>query len=138
MNIERLKKTIELYEGRSAKPYKDTQGKITIGIGRNLDDVGLSSEEIEFLFENDLVRAIGAAKILIPNFDELDSVRQEILINMAFNLGQGGLAKFRRMIEAIKKKDFENAANEMLDSQWSKQVGIRALDLAKAMKSGKF
>lgn len=138
MNIERLKLLLLKHEGLRLKPYKDSVGKLTIGVGRNLEDIGISETEAIFLLENDIRRAYGGIKTIISAFILLNDVRQEVLINMCFNLGVNRLKQFKRMIAAIKVFNFETASIEMLDSLWAKQVGKRAKELAEAMKMGKW
>jgi lysozyme len=123
-------------EGVKQFPYRDTVGKLTVGCGRNLDDVGLSDDEINYLLNNDLFRAEKTARALFAGFDRLSDARKAVLVNMAFNLGQTRLAGFQRLREAVKELDWEQAAAEMLDSRWAKQVGQRAIRLANQMRQG--
>jgi lysozyme len=123
-------------EGIRAKPYKDSVGKLTIGIGRNLDDVGLSPYEINILLESDLIRAEDAAMKCFDNFASLSDARKAVLMNMAFNLGQPRLSEFKKLKSAVEANDWDWAAKEMLSSKWSEQVGMRAQRLAKAMREG--
>ena len=146
-------------EGLRLQVYKDTLGIDTIGIGRNLEDRGITKEELDDLdiptighvyeygiteadavylatndvqiVEEELVRAH-------PCVDRLDSVRQLILIDMAFNMGVPRLCKFKKMWAAIECGDYPTAAKEMLDSRWAKQVKGRATKLANAMHNGEF
>lgn len=127
---------LKLDEGVKRFPYRDTVGKLSIGVGRNLDDVGLAEDEINFLLNNDIYRAEITARTLCAGFDRLSDARKAVLINMAFNLGQTRLAGFRRFLEAVKELDWEQAAKEMLDSRWSQQVGQRAVRLANQMRTG--
>uniref|UniRef100_A0A7V2F643 Lysozyme n=1 Tax=Rhodothermus marinus TaxID=29549 RepID=A0A7V2F643_RHOMR len=135
---ERLRRMLIVHEGLRLKPYRDAVGKLTIGYGRNLEDVGISLEEAELMLEHDLDRAIQAAKEVVPGFDVLDEVRQAVLVNMAFNIGRAGLASFKRMRAALALGDFERAASEMLDSLWARQVGRRAQELAEMMRTGQW
>ena len=146
-------------EGLRLQVYKDTLGIDTIGIGRNLEDRGISKEELDWMdipsidhvyewgiteadavylatndvqiVEEELVRAH-------PCVDRLDSVRQLILIDMAFNMGVHRLCKFKKMWAAVECEDYPTAAKEMLDSRWAKQVKGRATKLANAMHNGEF
>jgi lysozyme len=127
---------LRIDEGTRTKPYKDSVGKLTIGVGRNLDDVGLSMDEVSYLLENDIIRAEKDAATLFPNFDTLSENRRAVLINMAFNLGAGKLAGFKKFRAAVEALDFETAAAEMTHSSWSLQVGVRAGRLAKQMEEG--
>jgi len=119
-----VKTLIEQHEGRRRKPYKCTAGKTSIGIGRNLDDVGLSDDEIDYLFANDLRRAQDAAS-KYPWFAELSEVRQAAIIDMIFNLGPSRFAGFRNFIQAMSQKQYSWAAAELKDSRWFSQVGRR-------------
>lgn len=136
--LARLKSDLIEDEGKRQYPYKCTAGKITIGVGRNLEDKGLRADEIDYLFNNDLEEYANRTKIVIPFFDQLNEVRQNVLINMAFNLGIHGLLTFQKALGAMLKEDFERAAEEMLNSKWATQVGARAERLAREMKTGQW
>lgn len=123
------------HEGVRLKPYCDSVGKLTIGIGRNLDDVGLTEEEAEYLAENDLGRLRVQFDQAIPWWRTLDHPRQLVLLNMGFNLGCAGLLNFKKMLTAVERGDYQVAAAEMLDSNWAIQVHRRALELAALMQS---
>jgi|TARA_Y100000310_G_scaffold338954_1_gene430118 lysozyme len=123
--MSRLTDLITRHEGTRTKPYTDTAGKITIGIGRNLTDVGLSNNEIRMLFLQDMGTAQARCAILFPTWDQLSAVRQAVLIDMMFNLGPGRLRGFKKMRRALRQADYETAAVEMLDSVWADQVGRR-------------
>lgn len=132
--IEQLRDLLTKHEGLRLKPYKDTVGKLTIGIGRNLDDLGISKEEALFLLENDIARVIAQCRQSFPWFDSLSPRRQAAIASMVFNLGLRGFMGFKKMITAIEQGDFDMAAIEMLDSKWSEQVGQRATELAHIIK----
>lgn len=134
MNRTTLKALLVKHEGLRLRPYKDTVGKVTIGVGRNLDDVGISEDEARFLLDNDINRLYAAIPGVVPCFGSLDEARQHVFLDMAFNLGLGGLAKFQKVIAAASARDFETAAREMLNSAWAAQVGDRAQELAKMMR----
>ena len=135
MDIEVLIDDLINDEGIRLKAYRCTAGKLTIGIGRNLDDKGLSIQEIMYLCKNDINEILPQLQKL-PFWNELNSARQEVLANMAFNLGVEGLLKFKKTIDLISKKEYEKASAEMLRSKWANQVGKRALRLSKVMRSG--
>ena len=126
------------HEGLRLKPYRCTSGKLTIGIGRNLDDSGISEREAELMLENDILKLFAVLPEKIDFFNELDKVRADILVNMAFNLGVNGLLNFKKMLAAMDNGYFTLAAAEMLDSKWAFQVGDRALELAEQMKTGEY
>ena len=122
-------------EGVRAKPYMDTVGKVTIGCGRNLTDVGLSQAEIMVLLENDIHRAVVEAETF-GWFGGLDETRQRVILNMLFNLGKSRFSLFKDTIHAIAVQNYEQAAQHMLASAWAHQVGKRADRLAEMMRTG--
>lgn len=126
---------VKLHEGLRLKPYKCTAGKTTIGYGRNLDDVGLSNEEAEYLLKHDLENAEKEAEKL-DCYKKLNQNRKDILIEMVFNLGYPRLCGFKKMLSALDRGDYDGAANEMLDSKWARDVGERAKTLAYFMRIG--
>lgn len=138
MNLERLFAQLEDDEGRRKKPYRCTAGKLTIGVGRNLDDRGLRDDEIDLMLKNDVMESIGECRKLFRMFDQLSSVRQEVLVNMMLNLGFLKLAGFKRMHAALEEGNWAEAARQMLDSKWATDVGDRADRLAEAMRTGAF
>jgi len=118
------------------KPYTDAAGKISIGVGRNLTDVGISEDEADYLLDNDISSILHQLVARIAIFGSLDTTRQNVLADMAMNLGIEGLLRFHKMLAAIEAHDFEKAADEMLDSKWATQVGKRATELAAMMRTG--
>lgn len=126
------------HEGLRLKPYYCTADKLTIGIGRNLDDVGITEDEALYLMKNDVERVSVELIQAFPSVISLDSVRYYVLVNMCFNLGISRLKKFKRMWTAVRRGEWSRAADEMLDSLWADQVGRRAIELSDMMRSGKF
>ena len=126
---------LKLHEGLKLKPYPDSVGKLTIGIGRNLDDRGISREEAYQLCANDICNVTNQLE-QHGWYNQLDTIRKKIITDMGFNLGVPGLLKFKNMIQCIKDKQYIAAANEMRDSRWHNQVGKRALRLEKMMRTG--
>lgn len=135
---DRLRDLLIKHEGVRLKPYTDSVGKLTIGCGRNLDDLGITEREALVLLENDIVRTRREVSGFFPWFKDLDEVRQDVMINMAFNLGLPRLLGFQKMLVAVKHQDWEEAAKQMLDSKWAEQVGSRALELSNMMRMGKY
>ena len=123
-------------EGVRPFPYVDTVGKTTIGVGRNLSDVGLQQDEIDLLLANDIQYVLTTLNRRLPYFQALDPARQGVLANMCFNLGFHRLEEFHDMLLAFAKGDWEAAATAMLDSRWSQQVGPRAQRLAEQTRTG--
>jgi lysozyme len=137
VSLSLLQKQLVLHEGVRLKPYRCTAGRLTIGIGRNLDDVGISQEEALGLLRGDIARAIAAVRVELPWIDRLDDIRQRVLVDMCFNLGIDGLLAFKQTLAAVASGDYDRAATEMLNSRWAAQVGERARRLARMMRTGK-
>lgn len=128
---------LRLHEGERLKPYRCTAGKLTIGVGRNLEDRGITAEESAYLLGNDIARFETELFRALPWAAGLDEVRQRVLLDMAFNMGMAGLLTFKNTLATIKAGDFEKAAAMMLESKWAKQVGQRAERLSRMMFTGK-
>ena len=147
------------HEGMVLTVYEDSLGIETIGIGRNLKDRGITKEELDYMdipnmdvvYEHGITEA--DARYLAMNdirivenelcrvhscVEDLDSVRQLILMDMAYNMGVPRLCKFKNMWGAIHDGNYEIASMEMMNSRWAKQVGSRAIKLSDAMKAGEF
>lgn len=136
MNRDILRAALVRDEGLRLAPYRDTVGKYTIGIGRNLDDVGISEAEAYAMLDADIDAAIKDLVRAFPWFEALSENRQHVLINMRFNLGMTRLLTFVNTLAAIKDGKYIVAANGMLDSKWATQVGERAVRLADLMRKG--
>jgi len=153
-----LDKLIE-HEGMVLTVYEDSLGIETIGIGRNLKDRGITKEELDYMdipnmgiiYDHGITEAdaryLALNDIRIvenelcrvhPCVENLDSVRQLILMDMAFNMGVPRLCKFKNMWNAIHEGRFDIAGMEMMDSKWARPVGRRAVKLSDAMKAGEF
>ncbi|WP_104401814.1 glycoside hydrolase family protein [Vibrio penaeicida] len=133
-----LTEQLKRHEGFRRYPYHCSAGKLTIGFGRNLEDVGIDKEEAEQLLENDVQKVKAALAKKLPWYQTISPVRQAVLENMAFNMGVAGLLTFKKMLRTVKSGDYASASNEMLDSLWAKQVGKRATELAEQMKTGRW
>jgi lysozyme len=157
--MEKLIAQLKRHEGFRSRPYRDTVGKLTIGYGRNLDDVPLNEEELklvgaasqeevikkglsesqaELLLILEVQRLHGELGRKLPWFARLDEARQAVLLNMAFNLGTAGLLAFVNTLRCVKNGDYMQAAKNMLVSKWARQVGKRAHELALQMERGKY
>jgi lysozyme len=132
-----LTKWLELDEGCKLKPYYCTAGKLTIGVGRNLEDTGITKAEAQFMLEGDIVRLMKELDELFPEWRDLSETRQMVVLNMCFNMGTFGFLNFKRTIAYIRAEKFSEAADEMLRSQWADQVGDRAKRLSDAMREDK-
>ncbi len=136
--MDRIKEQLVRHEGLRLKPYRCTAGKLTIGIGRNLDDSGISQSEAYIMLINDIMNCEKQLQAKIPDiYNGLDEVRKSVLLNMCFNLGVSGLLGFKNTLAFVKTGDWERAANNMLVSRWAKQVGRRAIELSELMRKGK-
>lgn len=151
VDLGKLSRELERDEGVQLKPYRCTKGKLTIGVGRNIDDIGLSKSEIEILLtygipreyssvllRNDITRVLAECRSQ-PWWNAVadDDVRARVLLNMCFNLGLARLSGFRKMLAAVQRQDWETAAVEMVDSAWYGQVGNRSKRLVSMMRTGR-
>lgn len=139
---------LKRHEGYRQKPYQCTAGKWTIGYGTNLEAAGYSDQEIRKLdvigwsqseAETKLIwdiRTIVAALEKLPLWAGLDDARRAVLIDMAYNLGVGGLLKFKRLLAAVEQRDWSGAVFEMLNSKWAKELPTRSAELRNVMKTG--
>ncbi len=114
----------------------DTVGKITIGVGRNLTDVGITSYECELMLEDDIKRVCLDLEAHLHWWQDLSDARQRVLVDMCFNMGIKSLMGFHTTLALIEKGDFDAAAIAMLHSKWATQVGQRANRLAEILRKG--
>lgn len=131
-----LIKEIKRDEGVKTHPYKCSAGKLTIGVGRNIEDNGLNEDEIQYLLMNDLRSCVHDLRSNFSFYDGLDNVRKRVMINMVFNLGINRLLKFKNFLAALEAGDYEKASVEMMDSLWARQVHGRADRLSALMRYG--
>ncbi len=128
---------LRLHEGERLKPYRCTAGKLTIGVGRNLEDRGITAQESAYLLGNDIDHHWRQLVQALPWVTQLDAVRQQVLLDMAFNLGIAGLLGFKNTLATIRAGKYEQAAAMMLQSRWAGQVGRRAERLSRMIATGK-
>ena len=136
--MNKLIEQLKIHEGMKLKPYLCTSKKLTIGIGRNLDDVGISEEEAEMLLKNDIYEATNQLLNAFPFMATFSDVRISAMINFTFNVGIGTVKTFTKSIDALKKEDFNLAADMMLDSRWANQVGDRAIQITEQIRTGRW
>ncbi|MBC8429845.1 MAG: glycoside hydrolase family protein [Pelagibacteraceae bacterium] len=139
MNIEALREQLKVDEGVKYEIYKDHLGYPTFGIGHLIteddpehgepDGTEISEDRVNEVFESDVATFVSEAKILFPDLDELPDVAQQVIVNMAFNMGRPRLSKFKNFIAGVNDRDWVRAAEEMMDSRWATQVGDRAIRL---------
>ncbi len=132
MMLDKVIESLKQEEGFCGMPYEDTLGIPTIGYGIKLP---LSEEEAELLLKHRLDKKILELNKKEPFFLDLPQKAQEVIANMAYQLGVGGVLKFKKMWMALKNGDYQKAADEMLDSKWAKQTPNRAKRLSKIMRS---
>lgn len=156
-----LERELTRDEGNRLRVYRCTAGKLSIGIGRNLDDVGISASETALLgitvatcrakgitpaqssalFKNDIARSERDLDRKLPWWRKLDPVRQRVMLNMCFNMGIGngirGLTSFKNTLAKIQRGDWAGAVAGMKASKWHREVGQRAVRLEAMMLTGK-
>ena len=129
-----------IHEGEILHVYQDSEGFWTLGIGHLVDPRkggGIPQRVSRILFEDDVNIATVHARIAFPWFDALDPVRQDVIVNLIFNMGIGGVKEFKLMLDAIERQDWQVAAYELFNSKWRVQVKERrANDLCRALERG--
>ena len=123
------------FEGIRLKPYVDSVGKLSLGIGRNLDDVGITLEEAHVLLDNDISNVEEEVVRKINDFDLLPDRAKLVLLDMAFNMGVPTLLSFKKMLRAISLNDWDESARQLLSSRYAEQVGRRALYNAQLLET---
>jgi lysozyme len=121
-------------EGLRLRVYVDTKGKRTIGVGRNLDDKGITKDEATMLLNNDIADALDDVRHCCSVYDSLSRPRQLVLISMAFNMGRAGLNGFIHFLNFLHQGNYNEAADAMLDSEAARQLPGRYLVLADMMR----
>lgn len=134
-DYDKLKKQLTLDEGERLRPYTDTRGKVTIGVGHNLTDDGISANISDALFAEDVTTACARLARIYPNWTMLDEVRIRVLVDLTFNLGMA-LAAFEQMFAAIAKADWKAAGDALQHSLWYRQVGERGPRLVFMLVTG--
>jgi lysozyme len=136
VNRVKLIDELSLDEGLRLKPYLCTAGKLTIGIGRNLDDIGITRAEAITLCHNDIDRCIAELDAALPWWRKMSEPRQRAIVNMCFNLGITRLRTFARTLRALEDRRYDDAAKFALESKWARQVGQRAHRIAELIRKG--
>ena len=144
--MSKLTEMLRRHEGVESHAYLCSQNFMTIGVGRNVDagddgrarGLGLSDDEIDYLLENDIGRVRKELNNEYKWFSDLDKVRQDAMIDISFNLGQTRLRAFKNALAAMAANDWEEAADQFMDSRWSSQVGNRAKELTEMIRTGEY
>ena len=140
-NMEKLIAMLKRHEGVETHAYECSEGKVTVGVGRNIDQeggIGLSDDEVDYLLQNDIERVVKELVAEYPWFSDLDDVRRDAMVDISFNLGATRLRLFKRALAAMETGKYKEAATEFLDSKWARQVGGRALELTDMISSGEY
>lgn len=139
MNVNEAMNMTKTFEGYSRNLYRCPAGYWTIGYGRNIEKVGVSRAEAEFLFQNDYNNAIKDLMILLEeNHIDIKSIPQDVLFvltDMMFNMGYNTLSKFKKLLYELKNGSYEGVIREMKDSKWYTQVGDRSKKLVEIIKN---
>mgnify|MGYP001615230614 FL=1 len=146
--MSKLSALLTKHEGKQLKPYTDSVGKITIGIGRNLTDEGITEAECMMMFERDIAKAERDCRKEWPDLfasDALDDVRKDAFYNLAFNMGvykpdgSPGLAGFKKTFEAVRVRDWKLAVERLKQSKWATQVQPeRVSDICYMIEFGRY
>ena len=136
MNKNRFINQMRFHAGVRNKVYKHHLGIETFGGGRNLVDRGLSDEEVDYLLTNDITIVENELDNGLSWWRDLDEVRQRALADLAFNMGLPRLHGFVKMLDALQRRDYHAAADELLDSKYAKQVGERSNRVAEMIRTG--
>lgn len=144
MIFSRLESRVRMDEGFMESPYLDTENVPTIGYGTtrilgkavSMNDPDITEANARQLLRCDLFTACLDAQDIFLRLNEMNDVRQEVLVNLSYNIGHSRLSRFVKLIAAAGELDYETMAAEMKDSKWFKQVGQRALRLCYAMQNG--
>jgi len=145
MDIEKLREQLKIDEGCVYELYNDHLGYATFGIGHLVtesdpehgQEIGtpVSESRVVEAFEQDVQTVLSDCAILYPDFDELPEEAQQVIANMMFNLGRPRLTAFRGMKAGVDARDWNEAADQMVDSRWYRQVGARAERLVERMRN---
>ena len=145
MDIEKLREQLKIDEGCVYEIYNDHLGYATFGIGHLVtesdpehgSDIGteVSESRVVEAFEQDVQTVLSDCAVLYPDFDELPEEAQQVIANMMFNLGRPRLSAFKGMKSGVDARDWNEAADQMVDSRWYRQVGARAERLVERMRN---
>lgn len=153
LSMDDIVQRLVLHEGVSLKAYYCPAGYLTIGVGRNLETNPLTKDEVKvcgdymhgitknaafYLLRNDIDRVTKECKKKIPFWEQLDDERKYALLDMSFQLGIGGVLKFKKMLAAMGVGNWKEAAAQCLDSKYAQQTPTRAKRIARTIETGVF
>jgi lysozyme len=139
--MTKITELLRRHEGVETHAYKCTAGKITIGVGRNIDPaggLGLSQDEIDYLLENDIARVARELGAEFPWFSGLSECRRDAMIDLCFQLGITRLRLFKLALGAMENHNYEEAARQFLDSNYAKQTPVRAQEIASMIETDQY
>ena len=139
--MSRIVEDLKRHEGVILHGYLDHLNYMTIGVGRCVQEnvgIGLTMEEAEYLLANDITRVREELTKMFEWFEDLNEPRQEAMINLNFNLGMTKLRGFKMALAAMSENDFDEAADQFMDSRWSSQVGQRAVEVTEQIRTGEY
>ena len=136
--MNKLIEQLKVHEGVKLKPYKCSAGKLTIGVGRNIQDNGITMEEAEYFLQNDIAEARSQLLHAFPWMGDFNDARISAMINFTFNVGIGTVKKFENTLSYMQSGEWNKAADEMMDSRWARQVGNRAIEVTEQIRTGKW
>lgn len=134
----KLREMLKRHEGLRLKTYLCPTGRITIGYGRNVEDLGITEMEANILLSNDIARVLQECTSAFAWFNSISVDRQDVVASMCFQLGMTRLKTFKKMIAALSAQNYGLAGVEMLKSAWAKQTPLRAQELARMMNTGRY
>ena len=126
---------IKISEGFRSKVYKCTEGYDTIGYGFAIKDLELDEDICDMILERKVAKLVEMLEKNLPYLPSLPKDAQDVLIEMAYQMGVSGLLKFKKTLMYVESKDYKDASVEMLDSRWAKQTPNRAKKLSDIMAS---
>jgi len=126
------------HEGLKLEPYRCTSNKLTIGVGRNLEDCGISEDEARYLLKNDIQNFHEELNERFYFYKYLEGARKDALLNLAFNMGVPRLATFVKALDFMSQRKYTEAADEFLRSRWADQVGNRATEIAAMIRTNEY
>ena len=146
MDLERLQKQLEVEEGKKNIAYKDSKSIWTVGIGHNIQERPISDLAIKIIFEEDVDTVVKLLNKYLPWWKNLDTVRQNALINLGFNLGvgpsvedsQGKLLEFKNSLKSLECGDYIKSGDGFSNSLWYRQVGVRGKRVVEMIKTGEW
>ena len=136
VDLDALKADLIRDERLRLKPYTDTTGHLTIGVGHNLTDKGISKSVCDLMLSEDVADVVAQLDANLPWWQHLDPVRQRALANFVFNVGIASALTFTHTLALLKAELYEAAANALSDSLWHRQVGARALRIEDMIRTG--